>query len=421
MSSVATLTELARARGLSRTAEILSRPDAAPFLANVAEPDEGLTAEPQPDPTLQLALMARRGLDRALVSNWIQVQESSLERGLAAWDVLTGSLIDDAEWLATMRAFAEPVRDLLPSPGQRGAALGGRAPADVLRAQLGDSVPPPELVPADAGQLGLSSVWALYNGGGEGKEKLAGEEARSALRAQGKLLGLAHFPSLASLWLHFAHAALGDHAAYAELAEILLDAHSIDRLPRGAVDQLSDTRLAKYVMARAAIDAGDPGAAYALLKTIDVLTLAPALQKNEDARIQLVRADLGLRTGEYPVPPARIEEIVVTTPTWRYAARVRASMAAQLGAKDSASPIRMLDEYLTEFGNDDAPWLALVEYGPSGAVWYPHLMARLVREALSLPHEPSAWIALATIVGGNDAGPAAVAQIRARLVEQSQL
>ncbi|MCU1278495.1 MAG: hypothetical protein JWM53_2041, partial [bacterium] len=104
MSSVATLTELARARGLSRTAEILSRPDAAPFLANVAEPDQGLTAEPQPDPTLQLALMARRGLDRALVSNWIQVQESSLERGLAAWDVLTGSLIDDAEWLATMRA-----------------------------------------------------------------------------------------------------------------------------------------------------------------------------------------------------------------------------------------------------------------------------------------------------------------------------
>jgi hypothetical protein len=81
----------------------------------------------------------------------------------------------------------------------------------------------------------------------------------------------------------------------------------------------------------------------------------------------------------------------------------------------------MLDEYLTEFGNDDAPWLALVEYGPSGAVWYPHMMARLVREALSLPHEPSAWIALATIVGGNDAGPPAVAQIRARLVEQSQL
>ncbi|MDB4971209.1 MAG: hypothetical protein JWN44_6898 [Myxococcales bacterium] len=418
--SEATLIDLARARGLSSMAELLAQPEAAKFIAKIAPPDEGLTAEPQPDQTLQLGLMTRRGLDPALVGPWIETLESSLERGLAAWDVLTGSLIADADWLATMRAFVEPVRDLLPPPGQRGAALGSRAPSDVLRTQLGDSLPPPPLSPDSAPPLGLAGIWALYAAGGDRAKHLADPEARASLRAQGKLLGLAHFPSLASLWLHFVHVSIGDVEAYVELAEILLDAHAVDRLPRGLAEKLADARLAKYIMARASIDAGDPGAAYALLKTIDVLTLAPALQKNEDARIQLIRADLGLRTGEQPVSPARIEEIVQTAPTWRYAARVRAGMAAQLGAKDSSSPIRMLDEYLAQFGNDDAPWLSLVEFGPAGATWFAHMMARLTREAQSLPHEPSVWIALASIVA-DDGGAAAVAEIRARLVEQSRL
>lgn len=417
--SVSRLIELANARGLSRTAELLAHPDAAQFVERVADPDEGLTAEPQPDATLQLALMTRRGLDRQLTNGWLPALESSLERGLAAWDVLAGSLVDDREWLDGLRSMLEPVRDLLPPPGQRGVAFGGRSAADILKKQFGPAASTLSELPSDGPErLGLGGLWAIFQAGSDARRLLDDPETRAALRAHGRLLGLGHSPTLASLWLHFTSGELGDDESYVELIEILLDAHAADQLPRGL--RLADTRLAKYLMARAAIDSGDPSAAYALIKTIDVLTLAPALQKNEDARIQLVRADLGLRTGERPVTPARIEEIVQTSPTWRYAARVRACMAAALGAGDSSSPIRMLDEYLAQFGNDDAPWLGLVEYGPFGATWFAHMMARLTREALTLPHEPSVWIVLATIIGG-DAAPPAVAQVRERLIAQSSV
>lgn len=415
--SASRLIELARARGLNRVADLLSRPDSAAFVDRVADADDGLSAEPQADPILRLGLICRRGLAPSLVLGWIESLESTLERGLAAWDVLTGSLIDDDEWLVMMRTLAEPMRALLPAPGQRGVSTAGRSPVDVLRDQLG--APSPANMPADdVARLGLPGLWALYQAGGDARRALTSPEVRSGIRAQGRLLGLAHLPTLASLWLLFASRALEDDEGYAELVEILLDEHAIDQL-RSVSTQLGDTRLAKYVMARAAIDGGDPGAAYALIKTLDVLTLAPSLQRREEARIQLVRADLGLRTGEQPIPALRIEQIVQEAPTWRYAARVRACMAAAMCAPDSSSPIRMLDEYLSQFGNDDAFWLGLVENGPSGAAWFAHMMARLTRELLALPHDPWAWIAMATIVGGDEA-PAAVAEIRDRLVAQSR-
>jgi len=74
---------------------------------------------------------------------------------------------------------------------------------------------------------------------------------------------------------------------------------------------------------------------------------------------------------------------------------------------------------LASFGNDEAIWSGLTEFGPFGAAWYGPMMARLAREARELPHEPSVWLALVTIVGGDDAGPA-VAEIRGRLVDQSR-
>jgi len=411
------LAELAAARGLTRTAAILNAPDAARLIERVADADLSLGAEPQPDAALLLGLMVRRGLDQQLVIKWIQLLESSLERGLAAWDVLSGSLIDDRDYLSALRSFLDPVRELLPATGQRGVELRGRTPSSLLRSQLGEGLPPP--VPASPSpetvSPGLSSIWALFVAGGDAKRSLTESEALSGLRAQGRLLGLAHFPTLSSLWLEFTSRELGDDESYSELAEVLLDAHAVDRLPGGTA-RLTETRLAKYAMARAAIDRGDPGAAYALLKAIDVLTLAPVLRKNEDAGVQLVRAELGLRTGDRPVPPARVEEIVQSNPTWRYAARVRACMAAAMCALDSASPLRMLDAYLTSFGNDDAIWLGLTEFGPAGAAWYAPMMGRLAREALALPHEPSVWVAIATFVGDEPAP--AVAEIRQRLVEQ---
>lgn len=415
--SAKSLAELAASRGLTKTAALLSGADAGRMIDQVADADEGLTAEIQPDPTLKLGLMTRRGLQPELTMGWIETLESSLERGLAAWDVLAGSLVIDCDLLGALRSSLEPVRNLLPPPGRRGVELRGRDLFDVLREQLGDGLAPPS--EAAMAAIGLSGVWALYAAGGDKRRAVEDPEARSGVRAQGRLLDLAHLPTLSSLWLQLVARALGDDEAYGELVEALLDAHSIDHLPSSGAG-LSGSRWAKYAMARAAIDRGDAASAYALLKTIDVLTLAPVLRKNEEAGIQLVRTELGLRTGERPVPPARIEEIVQTHPTWRYAARVRACMAAAICAPDSSSPLRMLDEYLTTFGNDDAIWIGLTDFGPSGAAWYAPMMARLAREATFLPHEPSVWTAIATFIGGGDDSPA-LTEIRTRLDEQTQL
>jgi hypothetical protein len=354
--SAAMLQELAAARGLSRLAQLFGRGDVAELVATAAEADAGLTAAPELELTQRLGLLARRGLERALVTSFLESLETYVERGLAAWDVLAGSLVDDRDFEATLRSLLADVRELLPPPGARGINV--------------------DRVPAD---LRLPSVAS----------------------APARLLDLAHLPTLASLWLARAE---DDDESRGALAEVLLDAGAADRLaPPGA-------KLAPYAMARAAIARGDASSAYALVQT----TVAP---KSDDAALQLVRAELGLRTGERPISPARIEQIVQSAPTWRYAARVRACTAAAICAPDSSSPIRLLDEYLATFGNDEAIWLGLVEYGPFGAAWFAPMMARLTREALALPHEPAVWTALATIVGGDDA-PAAVAEIRQRLAAQ---
>ena len=119
--SAKSLSELAASWGLDKLAALLSGADAVEMIDSIADADEGLTAEAQPDPTLKLGLMTRRGLQPALVMGWIETLQSSLERGLAAWDVLAGSLITNRDLLAGLRSFLEPVRNLLPPAASRGA------------------------------------------------------------------------------------------------------------------------------------------------------------------------------------------------------------------------------------------------------------------------------------------------------------
>ena len=184
------------------------------------------------------------------------------------------------------------------------------------------------------------------------------------------------------------------------------------RIPAGPPDAAT----AEYAACRAAIAEDKVSDAYAALSTAQ--ELGTSALKSDDPRLDLLRADLGNRIAERPVTAARLEQIVQQAPAWRYAAYVRATSAAVMCAPDSSSPVRLLDEYLATFGNDAAIWNDLVERAPAGAAWFKSLLAKLSREALHLPHDPSVWIAIATLLG-DDQRAAAVGQVQARLSAQT--
>src|SRR5206468_2061170 len=85
------LADLARARGLQLTAEAVGSDAMRERIEPAAEPDEYLAADPSQGP---LAHMARRGLEPRLVAALLPAfSQRPLERGLFAWDVLTGTIL----------------------------------------------------------------------------------------------------------------------------------------------------------------------------------------------------------------------------------------------------------------------------------------------------------------------------------------
>src|SRR5262249_54112283 len=116
-ASLPTLAEIARARGLPYTADLLARPEAARRFDDSRVPMDPRRVEPpHAQPKSVLGQMARRGLDPALVrALWPWFSERPLERGLFAWDVLATSLWPpDDPFLAELRAALQPVRRFLP-------------------------------------------------------------------------------------------------------------------------------------------------------------------------------------------------------------------------------------------------------------------------------------------------------------------
>src|SRR5262245_6676857 len=131
-----TLADLARARGLELTAQAVTSDEIRPRIEPFAEPDVFLAADPSRGP---LAHMARRGLEPRLVAALLPAfAERPLERGLFAWDVLTGSLLSEAPeeqaLLAELRAAARAVAPALPPPGQKGANLTAKSAPELVEA-----------------------------------------------------------------------------------------------------------------------------------------------------------------------------------------------------------------------------------------------------------------------------------------------
>src|SRR5262245_47795010 len=104
-------------------ADRLGRRTTSRLLGAQAAPDPRLDPPPPHDPLAVLGRMLRRGLDPDLVRRLRPYFAGRpLELGLFAWDVLTGSLMTDADegLLDELRSAAALVAEVLPSPGERG-------------------------------------------------------------------------------------------------------------------------------------------------------------------------------------------------------------------------------------------------------------------------------------------------------------
>jgi hypothetical protein len=115
--------------------------------------------------------------------------------------------------------------------------------------------------------------------------------------------------------------------------------------------------------------------------------------------------------GHGDVTLARVETACADQPLWRYAAQVRAVVAAR------HAPARARDlfhAYLAGFGHDFATAFAVISL-------VPELVKRdvariLCREAFHLPHEPAVWRLIGLLFG---VGEPIASELTARLHRQA--
>jgi hypothetical protein len=94
---------------------------------------------------------------------------------------------------------------------------------------------------------------------------------------------------------------------------------------------------------------------------------------------------------------------------WRYAAKVRAIVAA---ARTPARALEMFHAYVGGFGNDYDTTFSVISLAPEQVK---RDVARILcREAFYLPHEPAAWKLLGALAGNE----AIATEIDARLKSQ---
>ena len=411
MNSIA---ERAGALGLFVTANALADakldPDQAPRDARLTEPVAG-------DVKRILGQMARRGSDPSLVAAlWQKLEARPLERALVAVDVLAQALWAPREpLLGELRAAASSLGDARPPAGELGVDLNAhpaRALIERYRQPELEARPTIDLI-AMSYELGLGVLDELVR---RDDDLLSHRATRESVHAYARLASLARLPTLASVYLDWLMRGLGWRAAGLDLCETLFDAGVSRKIPGtaiqpGDVPESEQRDIAEYLIYRAHLSIGDDDHANALL--LQNTAQRARWLGPQSSRIEVVRAHLGTLYGHGEVTLARVEAACAEDRLWRYAAKVRAIIAAK------RSPSRALDlfhAYLTGFGNDFDGALLVVSLVPDNVK---RDIARILcREAFYLPHEPAPWRLLGLLLGAN--APAIDAEIAARLHAQSE-
>jgi hypothetical protein len=410
--STSALGDMARVLGLDACGSVL---DSFGKLPAAAALDAALSQAPATDAQTAMAQMVRRGLDSSLVALVrAAVSGDVVARGLLAWDVLNGAVVERGEYRDQLHADARAVAAVLPPPGhgftkidaRRGAPLpgGGGGPriAQLMRALGG-----PDGDPADASPAAL-------------------DRARNFAR----ILHRSHLSTMASFYLAdlvFQHRF---RRALPDLVEVLLDrgAEGVEELvvSVGEIEpgvEPTITELGTYAHVRTLINKGRAGEALTFAETNRLTFSAGKLSAEKAAAINprptLAYTEAALRKGAATIDGAHIEALTRLEQPWRYAFHV-----ATLHAATKTTDLEFLSTlgtYLQSFGNDYETWYQVATAMPKGAKWGVGFLALLVRELEQLPHEPQAWRAAAMILGKGDAAKRAAAECDERLRQQAAL
>jgi hypothetical protein len=418
------LARLARDRGLPAAASLLAKFKTPQLFDPRVSPDARLDEPPRDQALDVLGQMVRRGLDPPLVRALLPwLARRPLERGLFAWDVLCGALVDEP-LAAELRAAARPLAAVLPEPGQRGVDL-NRHPSDGLIARFARLEHTDEtwlLAAAYDHQLAALAELARR------RDPLVDDPAvLVSLQAFARTLHLAHLPTLAAVYFDFLSRVLGHRPAALELCETLLDGEATARIPADAIQKsdLAPAALedaAEYLTYRVWIALGDARRAAALAD--ENLARRERERPPPSARLQVVRAHLGVLTRGGDVDERALVALCADEPLWRYAARVQVAVAAANSPPGSARPLQLLAGYLSGFGNDFRCWSEALLAAPEAATWRMDSCRLLGREIRRLPHEPSLWKLVLMIVGGGSskgAIEAAAGELEDRLRRQCRL
>lgn len=398
------IAERAASLGLFGTANAIADakldPDSAPRDPRLVDPVSD-------DPQRILGQMARRGHDPKLVAGlWTKLAGRPFERALVATDVLAQAVWSPRDpLLPELREAAASLGAFRPKAGEVGVDLEHHPAKTLVLAKRGNVY---ELM-AMALEMDLGALEALRANADELIGKLA---TRESVLAYAKLAQLARLPTLASVYLDWLMRSVGWRGAGLELCETLFDAGVAQKIPGdamrpGDVAPSEERDVGEYLLLRAHMSIGDTDTANGLVLSIE----RPRWAGGPSARLDTVRAHLGLLYGHGSVGLARVEEACRQAPLWRYGAKVRALIAAAL------SPNRALElyyAYLSGFGNDHDATMIVLSLVPEPIK---RQIARIVlREAYYLPHEPAPWKLLGALFGR--AEPIAE-DVDARLRDQS--
>lgn len=407
------IAERAGALGLFVTANALADakidPDSAPRDARLVEPVAG-------DIKRILGQMVRRGGDPELVrALWAKLEGRPLERALVAVDVLAQALWAQRDpLLAEMRDAAATLGTARPKAGEVGIDLN----AHTARALIDQHARQPHLASATIVEL-FAQAYEQHLGALDEllrreDDLLSRQATRESIHAFARLAALARLPTLASVYFDWLVRGLGWRTPALDLCETLFDAGAAQNIPGtaiqpGDVPEREQRDLAEYLTYRAHLAVGDSDTANALL--LQNMAQRPRWIGPPSVRVDVVRAHLGTLYDDGTVGMARVEAACGDDTLWRYAAKVRAILAAKLAPKRS---LELFHAYLTGFGNDFDTTLIVVSLVPETVK---REVARIIcREAFHLPHEPAPWKLLG-VLGGF--GELIAEEIDARLRDQS--
>jgi hypothetical protein len=349
-------------------------------------------------------LMARRGLDPALVSKLLDVfPERSLERALIAWDVLHSSLLGPGETALIHRVALEvaPLK-----------ALGATTKAAVPQDRVGglfDAVRPSgsaapllddfKSVPSLGGLFALSLLHKTL------------EDTDPFLNitvAYAKQLAMSHLPSLALAFLQILWDRFASQPALDELVDAALDHGLFYAIPPLVEDDDVSLRRQAYVAIRGALASYNVVGATALVSAFE--EDLPAFRKSATRQLVLACTELDMLMDRkvHPDTFSGIQKIAPPESTWLYAARIRDSVAMQTKSH-LAGPL--LEQSISRFGNDVHLWRSAGRHPDARA----ELLALLSREIRYVSHDPEVWRVLASFT---PAMTAIEADIEQRLTSQ---